>query len=428
MVFVATDRPRLGKVRTRSARVPINGGLIQRFRPTEPQPTIGGFFPLAAAPGDAVTITGQNFDRLVPAFPGGLAPATWVKFGHFFDGIARADWQFVSSGELRATVPADALSGPIMLTRMRRGQWPWDDDEWIVIAQSAQSFTVLPEAPTGLRVAALGSNAVRLDWSYAGSSHTGFVINYREGAGNWTQLPTSVPPDRRFLYLWEASPATMYAFTVAAVKGVILSNLSNVATATTGPGARVTIQLGAEPSPFQDAGPVTEIVSLRGYVDNNANGTLDGAPSTSSGAFFPRWVPPLGSPGAGFPQQGNRFLPGSNAVALVTFRTGMGRPVQYAAIPLTLSAVADNAPVTQGPMAAGDYEVYGSAAARILIQQQAPAQVVIQPLSGIVRGDVTAALEFEVPNPEPTEPGTINRATVSFFFDLALEPEINFSA
>jgi hypothetical protein len=78
-------------------------------------------------------------------------------------------------------------------------------------------------------------------------------------------------------------------------------------------------------------------------------------------------------------------------------------------------------------MAAGDYELFGSGAARILIQQQPPAQVVSQPLAGVLRGDVTAGLEFEVPNLDPTMPGTINRATVSFAFDVALEPEINYT-
>jgi hypothetical protein len=160
-----------------------------------------------------------RFRSSVPAFPGGLAPATWVKFGHVFGGIARADWQFVSPRELRATVPADALSGPILLTRLRRGEWPWDDDEWIVIAQSPQSFTALPITPTGLSVVALGSNAFRLAWSYAGSAHTGFAVSYRESGGAWKRLPTDVPADRRFFYLWDALPSTTYGFTAGIERG-----------------------------------------------------------------------------------------------------------------------------------------------------------------------------------------------------------------
>jgi hypothetical protein len=44
--------------------MPISGDLLQRFRPTELQPGIDGFFPAAAAPGDAMTISRHDFDRL----------------------------------------------------------------------------------------------------------------------------------------------------------------------------------------------------------------------------------------------------------------------------------------------------------------------------------------------------------------------------
>ena len=56
-----------------------------------------------------------------------------------------------------------------------------------------------------------------------------------------------------------------------------------------------------------------------------------------------------------------------------------------------------------------------------------PAQSITQTVATALQGNVTAFVSFNVPNVDPTQPGTLNEATVTFRFDVAVEPEANFT-
>jgi hypothetical protein len=409
------------------------------------RPTIDSIAPSSANPGDTVILTGHNFNLLLPASPDSLYQ-TWVKFGNARGTATAANWVYESPTRLRATVPADAADGAIFFTRMLflpdifPSFLSYDLGEnprigWYVVAQSPQTFTVLPVAPTNLIATALGCDGLLLRWAEAGTNQTGFRISFREGNSPWTPLMASVPANAREEYIYDAIPSTHYEFRISALKGLLMSDASNLAAATTTAKPSVSIDLGTNtPSPFLDSGPVGEIVSFHAYYDSNKNRILDLAPTSLAvqDAYFPRFIPSLGEAGAGYPQIGNRFLPGSNIVVIVKFRTHAGRPIQYAAVYLWVddqnpnqNPFANNGAIVTGPMYAGDLEVTGNGAV-ILFQTMNPPQVVTQPFATVVSGSLNAFVSFEVP--DVSGQGIINAATVMLSFNLAVEPETRFTS
>ncbi|BDU75617.1 IPT/TIG domain-containing protein [Mesoterricola sediminis] len=95
------------------------GGSRSSLQPAA-RPTLSGFEPAQAYPGDVVTLAGQN-----------LTGADQVTFG----GVQAPRFTFDAQGRIQATVPEGAVAGP--LTVRARG----------AVATSAAAFTPLPVPP-----------------------------------------------------------------------------------------------------------------------------------------------------------------------------------------------------------------------------------------------------------------------------------------
>jgi hypothetical protein len=107
-------------------------------------PALTVFTPLAAAPGDVISLFGANLDRDAGGEPWTGTPPYVVRFTRA--GVAlssvRADFTVVSASELRVTVPEAAGSGAIIL-RERRS----DGTQGALLSETTERFVVTqPEA------------------------------------------------------------------------------------------------------------------------------------------------------------------------------------------------------------------------------------------------------------------------------------------
>ncbi len=75
---------------------------------------------------------------------------------------------------------------------------------------------VLPTAPSGVSVAATGSTSVTVAWTDTSSNETGFTLEHRTGAGDWTSA-ASASADAESAAVTRLSPSTVYDFRVLAV-------------------------------------------------------------------------------------------------------------------------------------------------------------------------------------------------------------------
>lgn len=382
------------------------------FITLSPNLRIDGIAPATGLVGDTVIITGRGFDQL-PLGQTNTVGGTWVKFGNRLGYATSATFVRESATRIRATVPADAVSGPIYITQRERFYLVGAEPRWFTVAQSPTSFTVTIRAPTNLVATTMGYNAVRLDWTYTGTGQTGFQLQYRMSGGAWQTLQGTLAANLRSEYFVGLSPGTAHDFRLIARKGAISSSPSNVATATTGAAPTVSITNSTiAPSPFQDAGSVAEIVEARAYFDVDQDGTIDLAPNdfpSDAASWFPRFVTGV----SGTVLRGNRLIAYGNAVVLVKFRTRSGRPVEFACVHAEID---ENGTLADATMLAGDFEqsdwVLGLAS-----ENWNEIGITVQPatIPGRISGVADAYLAVDSP--------AVAAAAVRFTFDLLLEPE-----
>lgn len=173
-----------------------------------PLPVINDFAPRAGAPGTSVSISGANFD-------GGAQVS--------FNGVPAN--RTVSNGfSISATVPANASSGPIVVTTSAGS------------AASPGNFTVMtgggvaPPNPPGNLVAESGTFEIALRWGDNSGNEDGFRIERQDPFGNFVPLAT-VGANTRGYVDSPLSPSATYTYRVKAFNAAGESLPSNTASA-----------------------------------------------------------------------------------------------------------------------------------------------------------------------------------------------------
>ncbi len=134
------------------------------------QPTVYGFTPNVGVVGSPITITGANFDA------GGLV----VRF----NGVASTSVSGVSFGQLTATVPAGATTGPISVTTTDGSH---TNSATFYLPPAITSFTPTNSAP-GARVTVSGTNFLGASAvNFSGAAASSFNVT------NNTTLGVTVP-------------------------------------------------------------------------------------------------------------------------------------------------------------------------------------------------------------------------------------------
>lgn len=97
----------------------------------------------------------------------------------------------------------------------------------------SSASTTVPSAPSNLTASAVSSSSINLSWTDNSSDETGFIVQRSTDGATWTQI-ANLGSNVSSFSSTSLSPSTTYSYRVYAYNSIGNSNLSNVATATTG--------------------------------------------------------------------------------------------------------------------------------------------------------------------------------------------------